>query len=57
MFDNIKLSYYLTDVWKDDGPEGMQISEKALVIMDTALWITHFSTKIYDFAFAYLRST
>lgn len=56
MFDNIKLSYYLTGVWKDDGPEGMQISEKALVIMDTALWITHFCSKIYDFAFAYLRS-
>ena len=33
-----------------------QISEKTLVVMDTALWITHFCRKIYDFPFAYLRS-
>lgn len=57
MFNNIKFSYCLTGVWKDDGPVGMQISEKALIIMDTALWITHFCCKIYDFACAYLRFT
>lgn len=27
MFDNIKLSYYLTDVWKEDGPEGISANK------------------------------